>query len=102
VIGAVSGGVDSTVAAVLMHKALGSRFHAILVDNGCLRHGEAKEVGGGLQGVEEIRGILKRKCTEKASQLFLGSERRANYHNYSACFHRSVLHVLFPLFLCVT
>ena len=44
VIGAVSGGVDSTVAAVLMHRAIGDRFHAILVDNGCLRKGESTEV----------------------------------------------------------
>lgn len=41
VIGAVSGGVDSTVAAVLMTRAIGHRFHAILVDNGCLRKDEA-------------------------------------------------------------
>lgn len=34
VIGAVSGGVDSTVAAKLMKEAIGDRFHAILVDNG--------------------------------------------------------------------
>ncbi|KAG1759749.1 GMP synthase [Suillus occidentalis] len=34
VIGAVSGGVDSTVAAKLMHEAIGDRFHAIMVDNG--------------------------------------------------------------------
>mmetsp|Transcript_19792 Transcript_19792/g.30559 ORF Transcript_19792/g.30559 Transcript_19792/m.30559 type:complete len:539 (+) Transcript_19792:148-1764(+) len=42
VIGAVSGGVDSTVAAVLMTKAIGDRFHAVMVDNGCLRKDEAK------------------------------------------------------------
>lgn len=36
VIGAVSGGVDSTVAAKLMHEAIGNRFHAILVDNGVM------------------------------------------------------------------
>jgi GMP synthase (glutamine-hydrolysing) len=40
VIGAVSGGVDSSVAAILMTKAIGPRFHAFLVDNGCLRKGE--------------------------------------------------------------
>jgi GMP synthase (glutamine-hydrolysing) len=50
VIGAVSGGVDSTVAAVLMHRAIGNRFHAILVDNGCLRKGESSEVVSRLQG----------------------------------------------------
>jgi GMP synthase PP-ATPase subunit len=33
-IGAVSGGVDSTVAAKLMKEAIGDRFHAILVDTG--------------------------------------------------------------------
>lgn len=44
VIGAVSGGVDSTVAAVLMTKAIGDRFHAVLVDNGCLRKDEVPNV----------------------------------------------------------
>ncbi|KAF9444687.1 GMP synthase [Macrolepiota fuliginosa MF-IS2] len=44
VIGAVSGGVDSTVAAKLMHEAIGDRFHAIMVDNGVLRMNEAKQV----------------------------------------------------------
>ncbi|KAL8870961.1 MAG: hypothetical protein Q9174_003110 [Haloplaca sp. 1 TL-2023] len=44
VIGAVSGGVDSTVAAKLMHEAIGKRFHAVLVDNGVLRMNEAEEV----------------------------------------------------------
>ncbi len=44
VIGAVSGGVDSTVAAVLMTRAIGDRFHAILVDNGCLRKDESTQV----------------------------------------------------------
>lgn len=44
VIGAVSGGVDSTVAARLMQEAIGDRFHAVLVDNGLLRLNEAAEV----------------------------------------------------------
>lgn len=44
VIGAVSGGVDSTVAAKLMDRAIGNRFHAVLVDNGLLRQDEAKTV----------------------------------------------------------
>lgn len=44
VIGAVSGGVDSTVAAVLLAKAVGDRFHAVMVDNGLLRKDERAQV----------------------------------------------------------
>jgi len=44
VIGAVSGGVDSSVAAALMHRAIGNKFHAFLVDSGLLRKDEAIEV----------------------------------------------------------
>lgn len=44
VICALSGGVDSTVVAVLLHKALGRNVHCIFVDNGVLRHGEGTEV----------------------------------------------------------
>jgi len=44
VIGAVSGGVDSSVAAVLLHRAIGDRFHAVMVDNGLLRKDEAIKV----------------------------------------------------------
>lgn len=44
VIAAVSGGVDSSVAAVLVGKAIGDRLTAIFVDNGLLRKGEALDV----------------------------------------------------------
>lgn len=44
VLGAVSGGVDSTVAAKLMHEAIGDRFTAVLVDHGYLRHQEREQV----------------------------------------------------------
>lgn len=37
VICALSGGVDSTVAATLVHKILGDRLHCVFVDNGLLR-----------------------------------------------------------------
>jgi GMP synthase (glutamine-hydrolysing) len=40
----LSGGVDSSVAAVLCHRALGERLHCIFVDNGVLRAGEAESV----------------------------------------------------------
>jgi len=51
VIGAVSGGVDSTVAAVLMSRAIGDKFHAVLVDNGCLRLNESPMVVQNLQNL---------------------------------------------------
>jgi GMP synthase (glutamine-hydrolysing) len=40
----VSGGVDSTVAAELIHRAIGDRIHCIFVDTGLLRQGEAEQV----------------------------------------------------------
>ena len=41
---ALSGGVDSAVAAALLHRALGDRLVCILVDNGLMRQGEVDEV----------------------------------------------------------
>jgi GMP synthase (glutamine-hydrolysing) len=40
----LSGGVDSSVAAALIHRAIGDRLTCIFVDNGVLRSGEADEV----------------------------------------------------------
>lgn len=44
VVMALSGGVDSTVAATLIHKAIGNRLHGIFVDNGVLRKHEFEQV----------------------------------------------------------
>jgi GMP synthase (glutamine-hydrolysing) len=44
VICGVSGGVDSTITAVLLHTAIGEQLSCIFVDNGLLRKGEAEEV----------------------------------------------------------
>jgi len=44
VVMALSGGVDSTVAATLIHKAVGNRLHGIFVDNGVLRKHEFEQV----------------------------------------------------------
>jgi len=54
----LSGGVDSSVAALLLHKAIGNRLHGIFVNNGLLRKNEYEEVlhaytGMGLQ----VRGV---------------------------------------------
>ena len=42
----VSGGIDSTVTALLIHKAVKKRLKCIFVDNGLLRLNEAKEIEG--------------------------------------------------------
>ena len=62
----LSGGVDSTVAAVLLHKAIGKNLHCIFVNNGLLRLHEFEEVlqqyeGMGLQvhGVDASARFLK-------------------------------------------
>ena len=44
VICALSGGVDSSVVAVLLHQAIGDQLHCIFVNNGLLRKGEAESV----------------------------------------------------------
>lgn len=66
-IGAVSGGVDSTVAAKLMHQAIGDRFHAVMVDNGVLRQDEAKQVKETL-----TKGLSVNLTVIDASERFLG------------------------------
>jgi len=40
----LSGGVDSSVVAVLIHQAIGEQLHCIFVDNGLLRYREAEQV----------------------------------------------------------
>jgi GMP synthase (glutamine-hydrolysing) len=61
----LSGGVDSTVAATLLHKAIGDRLHCIFVDNGLLRKGEYEEVLQSYEGMGlNITGI-------RANLLFL-------------------------------
>jgi GMP synthase (glutamine-hydrolysing) len=44
VLAAVSGGVDSSVAAALVHKAIGDQLVAVFVDTGLLREGEGEQV----------------------------------------------------------
>jgi GMP synthase (glutamine-hydrolysing) len=44
VVMALSGGVDSTVAATLIHRAIGKNLHCIFVDNGLLRKNEFQQV----------------------------------------------------------
>ncbi len=51
VVMALSGGVDSTVAATLINRAVGDKLHCIFVDNGLLRKGEYEQV---LEGYKHL------------------------------------------------
>jgi GMP synthase (glutamine-hydrolysing) len=66
VICALSGGVDSAVAALLVHRAIGDRLRCVFVDNGVLREGERAQV-------EDVFGRMFKLplVTVDASQRFL-------------------------------
>lgn len=54
----LSGGVDSSVAATLIHKAIGSNLHCIFVDNGLLRKNEFEEVLASYKGMGlNVKGV---------------------------------------------
>ncbi|MFY0626865.1 MAG: glutamine-hydrolyzing GMP synthase [Reichenbachiella sp.] len=60
----LSGGVDSSVAAMLIHQAIGKNLHCIFVDNGLLRKNEFEEV------LESYKGMGLNVKGVNASQLF--------------------------------
>lgn len=58
VVMALSGGVDSSVAAMLVHKAIGKNLYCIFVDNGLLRKNEFEQVLASYQGMGlNIKGV---------------------------------------------
>jgi len=69
VIVAVSGGVDSTVTAVLLRKAVGDRLVAVLVDHGLFREGEVEET------VETLRSVGIEPVVVDAAKEFLEALR---------------------------
>ena len=68
VVAGVSGGVDSSVAAALVQRAVGERLTCVFVDTGLLRQGEAESV------VEAFRGTLGAQLVRVDAQAeFLGA-----------------------------
>ena len=54
----LSGGVDSTVAAVLLHKAIGKNLYCIFVNNGLLRKNEFQSVLDQYKGMGlNVKGV---------------------------------------------
>ena len=68
VICGLSGGVDSAVAAALIHEAIGDRLTCIFVDHGMLREGEAAQVDATFRDRFNIRLVHR-----DASDLFIGA-----------------------------
>ncbi|MBT5089206.1 MAG: glutamine-hydrolyzing GMP synthase [Micrococcales bacterium] len=66
VICGLSGGVDSAVAAALVHKAVGDQLTAVFVDHGLLREGEKEQVERDYVAATGIRLV-----TESAEHVFL-------------------------------
>jgi GMP synthase (glutamine-hydrolysing) len=92
VICALSGGVDSAVVALLLHKAIGPQLQCIFVDNGLLREGEAAQVEQTFAGrfhlplrtvdararfLEKLRGVTDPERKRK----IIGSEFIAVFEN---------------------
>ena len=65
----LSGGVDSSVSAVLLHRAIGANLHCIFVDTGLMRKNEPEEVMAAYQGLG-----LNVTCV-RAGEKFLGDLR---------------------------
>ena len=63
----LSGGVDSSVAAVLIHQAIGANLHCIFVDNGLLRKNEFEDVLASYQGMGlNVKGVDAKEQFYKA------------------------------------
>src|SRR6185437_15321351 len=79
VIMALSGGVDSTVAATLIHKAIGDRLHGIFVDNGVLRKDEFTQVLQTYNGIGlNVKGVDAKNLfyTERAGKTDPEAKRK--------------------------
>ncbi|TKC05686.1 glutamine-hydrolyzing GMP synthase [Pedobacter polaris] len=72
----LSGGVDSSVAAILLHKAIGKNLHCIFVDNGLLRKDEFesvleqyKDMGLNIKGIDAKDRFLSQLAGVKDPEL---------------------------------
>ncbi len=92
----LSGGVDSSVVAVLLQKAIGAQLHCIFVDNGLLRAGEAEQVqatfGGrfginlrcvdaGREFLADLKGVVepeekRKRIGKRFIEIFAAEARR--------------------------
>ncbi len=79
VVCALSGGVDSSVMALLVHRAIGDRLQAVFVDNGLLRKEEAEQVVAtfrGRYGLTVERADARRRFLDALSGVVDPEEKR--------------------------
>ncbi len=103
VLAAVSGGVDSSVAAALVHKAIGDQLVCVFVDNGLLRANEGEQVATAFRN-----GLGAELITVEASEDFLGAlkgvtdpeqKRKIVGEKFIRIFEREAKNVGMPKFL---
>ncbi len=85
----LSGGVDSAVAALLVHRAVGDQLTSVFIDNGLLRLGEPAQV---VETFQEHMGL--KLAAVNASEAFLGAlagvtDPEQKRHIIGACFIRT-------------
>jgi GMP synthase (glutamine-hydrolysing) len=73
---AVSGGVDSTTAALLARQALGDRLHAVFIDTGFMREGEAVRVKRALESLLSLEILDRSEVFYKALRGLRDAEEK--------------------------
>jgi GMP synthase (glutamine-hydrolysing) len=97
VIGALSGGVDSTVAAALVYRAIGEQLTCIFVDHGLLRKGEREQVTQLLQEHLGMKTILvdarERFLAKLAGVVDPEKKRKIIGHEFIRVFEEEAAHL---------
>jgi len=103
VLAAVSGGVDSSVAVSLVHRAVGDQLVSVFVDNGLLREGEVRQVVNAFQKHLGIELVPLDASDEFLSQLISvidpEEKRRVIGETFIRIFERHALNLGQPPFL---
>ncbi len=89
---ALSGGVDSSVVALLLHRAIGDQLTCIFVDNGLLRAGEAEQVATAFRDYLKIPLVVadaaERNLDQLAGVADPEKKRKIIGHEFIATFRR--------------
>ncbi|RMF78831.1 MAG: glutamine-hydrolyzing GMP synthase [Nitrospirae bacterium] len=87
---ALSGGVDSSVVALLVHRAIGERLTCVFVDNGMLRAGEAEQVAATFRDHFHVPLVTvdaaERNLAKLAGVTDPERKRKIIGHEFIACF----------------